>query len=216
MMNYAGLSKISLRVFLGFLGLTALIAIVTVLSGEFGELQMKVLVTTFTISAASICAMSCAAFIVKKNRLAIGLGGIFLTVITAVLVICGIWPEIDSEIYWKTTGTIGVTAIACAHGFLLYLPNLGKRYRWVQNISFLSIVVLALQIIVAMWGEIPDEAYYRFLTVVAIMVGLETLSIPILFRMGKGQKRELLILEKLEDGTYRDTGGKRYQVNSLE
>ena len=58
-MNFTEIKKVLLKLFVGFLILTAIIAIISVLSGEFGELQGKILATTLTISMASICSMSC-------------------------------------------------------------------------------------------------------------------------------------------------------------
>ena len=109
-MNYKEIRRFSLIVFIGFLILTALIAIVSVLSGTFGDIQWKILGTTFTISAASICSMACAAFMEKKKQVPVGMAGIALCVITAALVIIGMWPEINCDEYWKVTSTCGVVA----------------------------------------------------------------------------------------------------------
>ena len=128
-MDYTEIRKLSLRVFIGFLVLTALIAIISVLSGEFGELQLKTLATSATISAASILLMACVAFIEKKKLAGIGLCGIFLSFSAAILLSVGIWPEIESEGYWKTTITFGVFAIAFAHAFLLVLPQLDDKQK---------------------------------------------------------------------------------------
>ena len=216
-MNYARLTKTALRTFLGFLGLTAVIAIVSVLGGKFGELQAKIIGSTFTISAASICSMSCAAFIASKNKSIIGLSGMGLAVGAAILIIAGIWPEISSETYWKATATLGVSAIACAHGFLLILPNLGNGKKWFQTLSFLSIALLAVQVIAAMWGDIGAEVYYRVMAAVGIVVGLETVCLPILMKLSKGSEkiRERLMLEQLEDDIYIDSAGKRFQLKAL-
>jgi hypothetical protein len=67
-MNYTELRKRLLKAFIGFLTLTALVAIGSVLSREFGETQLKVLATTFSITAGSICAMACVAFIERRER----------------------------------------------------------------------------------------------------------------------------------------------------
>jgi hypothetical protein len=216
-MNYTQLTKTALRTFLGFLGLTAVIAIVSVLGAKFGELQAKIIGSTFTISLASIRSMSCAAFIARKNRSAIGLSGIGLAVVAAILVIAGIWPEISSDAYWQTTATFGVSAIACAHGFLLVLPNLGNGKKGFQTVSFISIFVLALMVIIAVWGDIGEEVYYRFMAAIAIIVGLETVSLPILIKLSKGspQIRERLVLEQLEDDIYIDSTGKKYQLSAI-
>ena len=217
-MNYTELRRASLKIFLGFLGLTAIIAILCVLAGDFGELSFKVLITTFTISAASISSMSCAAFIEKRRRTQLGLAGIFLSVAAAILLISGLWLESNSDVYWKTTTTFTVLAVALAQAFLLALPELDLRQTWIQPVTSVSIGILALQIIVAVWGEIDAETYYRFLAVMAILVGLETLAVPILMKLRKknGEKREPLVLERIQDDLYRDRTGKKYQLKELE
>lgn len=216
-MNYTDIKKLSLKVFVGFLGLTAVIAIISVLSGEFGELQWKILATTFTISAASICAMSCAAFIEKRKLLKLGLSGIFLSIIAAALVIFGIWPEIDSDQYWKTTASVGVFAVALAHAFLLVLPQLNDKQKWFQLVSAVSICILAALIVNAVWFEIEEEEYYRMLAVVAIIVALETLVTPILMKLQKPNPRQIeqLILKKIEDNIYMDSTGKKYELREM-
>ncbi len=216
-MDYSEIRKLSLKIFLGFLGLTALIAIVSVLLGELGQVQVKILATTFTISAASICSMACAAFTERKKPVHLGLAGILLSICAAVLVIAGMWSESNNETYWKTTVTVGVLAIALAHAFLLNLPELDKSQKWVQLISSITIAILALQIIGAVWGEINQDVYYRFLAVVAIVVALETLAIPILLKLRKrnGEIIEKLVLVRVRDDIYRDESGKEYQLREI-
>lgn len=216
-MDFKKIRAFLLRAFIGFLGLTALVAIVCLLSGEFGDVQMKILATTFTISAASICSMSCAAFIEKRKSIKLGLSGIALSVAAAALAIIGMWPEIQSDAFWKTAATLGVLAIAFAHAFLLVLPDLDRSHKWLQPVSSASIGVLALQIIIAVWCEIDEEGYYRLLGVVAIIVTLETLVVPILMRLKKkaAQIAERLVLERLDGDLYRDAAGNRYRVKAL-
>lgn len=205
--------------FISFLILTALIAIVSVLSGTFGEIQGNILATTFTISAASICSMACAAFMEKRKRPAISAIGIVLCAVTAVLVIIGIWAMNDVEPYWKTTGTCGVLALAFTHAFLLALPNLDNRQRWVQFVSFLCIGILAVLIVAALWIQKEEwkDLYFRVLTVTSILVGLETLVIPILMKLQKGQDwhKEKLILEKIEGDLYKNSAGKKYHLTEI-
>jgi hypothetical protein len=216
-MDYAAIKSLFLKVFLGFLGLTALVAIISVLSGEFGKLQGKILATCFTVSAASICSMSCAAFIEKKRRVQLGLAGICLSIVSAILVIVGLWTEIDSDEYWKSTITFIVAAISFAYAFLLTLAELEEKHKWIQRVFCTSIGVLALQIVVGVWGEIEAEGYFRALAVVAIVVGLQTLAIPIMakLRKGNGGHREKLVLEKMAGGIYRDATGKNYQLEEI-
>lgn len=217
-MNFKGIRRLSLLVFIGFLILTALIAMVTVLTGTWGETQAKILASTLTISAASICSMSCIAFVEKRKRKPLGLIGIFLSITAAILLITGMWPEINSDGYWKTTLTFGVFAVALAHAFLLSLPDLDDRQKWIQPVTAVTIGILAFQIVIAFWGEINNDWYYRFLILIAILLGLETLVIPILMKLrkGDGYKKNKLILEKIEEGIFRDHTGKTYRLTEID
>jgi hypothetical protein len=216
-MDYTALRKRSLTAFIGFLSLTAAIAIVSVLAGDFGEIQVKILSTTFTISAASIACMACAAFIERHKAVRIGFSGIALSVAAATLIIIGLWTSTTSEEYWKTTGSFIVVAIAFAHAFLLMIPDLNHRYKWIQTSVLGAIGLLSLQILFAIWGEIENEFYFRLLTVVAIIVGLETLIIPIVMKMQKTvlEKDKQLILDHISGERYQDSEGQTYTVTKL-
>ena len=216
-MDYTDIRKLTLKIFLGFLGLTAVIAIISVLIGEFGELQGKILITCLAISAASICSMSCAAFIEQGRHKMLGLSGSAFSIVGIALLIAGMWLDADSEIYWKTSASLTIAGIAFAHGFLLVLPKLDNNQKWVQRVSTVSIAILAFQIILAVCGEVGSEGYYRVLAVVAIIVGLETLTIPMLMKLRKGdsQKKQMLVLEKVDGNIYVDPEGKKYQLSEI-
>jgi hypothetical protein len=221
-MNYTKITRLSLKVFIGFLGLTALIAMITVLTGTFGKIEMKILGTTFTISAASICSMSCAAFINRKKLVQLGLLGILLSVSAAILVITGTWSELENKIFEKIMITLVVSAAAFSLAFLLVLPELDNRHKWVQLVSSVSIGILALQVVVAVCGDgdyfIKIVWYRRLLAFVAIIVGLVTLVIPILMKLRKGDEREndKIVLERVDGDVYRDTTGRKYRLTKMD
>lgn len=217
-MDYAALRRISLKTFIVFLVLTALIAIVSVLVGRMGETQFKILATTFTISAAGVFSMVAAAFIESRGRAWLGLVGLAAAGAAGVLFLVGIWAEMEDDEFWKTTGTTAVIAVAFAHSFLLSLPRLDKRQNWVQPVTVATIGLLAAQIIGAIWGETDSELYIRLLIVVAILVGLETIVIPILMKLrkGEGPEKRVLVLEEVDANTFRDSNGEMYRVEKLD
>lgn len=217
-MDFTDLRKGFLKLFLGFLGITALVAIASVVSGELGSIQVKILITCFTISAASISAMACAAFIERRQHVRPGILGISLAVLSATLVITGVWVESGNEWYWKVTVTIITLAIGAAHGLILNLPDLNKKSQWVQTASTAIIVLLVLLIHVVIWGEVETEWFYRLLTIVAILTGLVTLAIPILMKLhaDTGVDEELLLLKRLEFGKYQAPDGDIYHVEKIE
>jgi hypothetical protein len=148
----------------------------------------------------------------------VGLLGVVLSVSAAILVIGGIWSEIQNNVAEKIMITLIVSAVAFAYAFLLVLPELDERHKWVQPVSSVSIGILALQAIVFVWGDIENNWYFRFIAVVAIIVGLETVVIPILMKLRKigGRANGKIVLEKIEGDVYRDTSGKKYRLTEIE
>lgn len=208
------IKKILIKVFISFLVITALIAIISVLVGDFGWLQLRISATTFIISVTSICLMTCATFIEKLKMKKLGFAGIILSIAGATSLIFGIWLDISYKGYWNISIALIVSAIAFTHAFLLILPQLDDNQKWVQKISFVSVGILAIQIMIAVWNEIDNEIYYRLIAVIAILVTLETIVIFILMKLQRknSKKTELLILEKVEGEVYKDSTGIEYKV----
>ncbi len=61
------LKQTLLRTLIGALILSALIGIYAFLFGDFGETEVKILLTTLTISYFSVTSLACAAAFEKKN-----------------------------------------------------------------------------------------------------------------------------------------------------
>ena len=235
-MNYTDIRRLLLKIFIGFLSLTALVAIFSVLSHQFGETQLKVLLTTFSISAGSICSMSCAAFLerqgAKGTGKGVGFAGILAASVAVLLAIVGVWGEVKEAEFWKTTATFIVVAVAFAHACLLRLPNLASSHRWTQTVSTILIGFLGVQIVLAVWGEIHDDLYYRFMAVVSVLVVLMTLVIPICTKLGgkadEGPEAlvhvaeqcdplpEHLVLRKVSGAVFADQAGRTYRVTEIK
>lgn len=212
-----------LRGFVVFLVLTALIAAITVLSGEFGDLQAKILASSFSVSLASICAMSSAVFIEQRRSRLLGALGIAVAALTLLLFNAGLWLGVDWGPLWQTA-ICGVTVmIGLAHGFLLQLPRLLPAQRWVQRAAGYAIALsVALICAFIISPDAIGEAfgYPQILTITAITVVLLSVLVPIYSRISHDQPSlettYTLILEPLGDGVYRDATGQRYAVERLE
>lgn len=220
--NYDNLKRIGLRLFIFFLLITTLISIVAVLSGGFGDFEQKTLVTTFTISASTICCMSCIVFMRKKKKKILGYSGIGFTFAGAFLLILGVWTNLQNHFYWNTTVTFIIFALASAHSFLLMMPSLSKKHIWVQYLTGVTIVFLALLIINAVWFEVDNDMYYKFLTIVSIIVVLETVVIPILKILSKKLAKintdfeEKIILEKVSGNIFKDKNGRIIELKIID
>ncbi len=78
---------------------SALLGIITLVSGDFGDVELKILLTSLSISAGSICALSCAFLLEKRRIIQLAFPGIMLAIIGTILLITGIWTEFDNEIF---------------------------------------------------------------------------------------------------------------------
>ncbi len=213
--------NILLRSFVGFISVTAAIAIATALFGSFGDFQLKILATTFTISAASVGSLACATFIERQGRTPVGVAGIAFPAVTAALVIFGIWIEIDNEVYWKTTGTTLTIGIALSHALLLFLPQLASRHRVIPPLAAIAITLLALMIIAEIWVTSFDDLEVRIMTALSILIVVLTLTIPILSRITPIESFDSpptlqLVLTKQPDGLFTDDNGNQYTVRRLD
>jgi len=218
-MNLLKIRKSLLWSFIIFLSITALIAIVTVLSGDFGETQLKVLGTTFAISTASICAMSCAAYIEKHGNNVFGFAGIVFAVASSAMSIAGMWAELTGPVYWKATVVLIISGVSVAYALLLLIPNLAESHQWTQATTVICIAILAFELIAAVCAEIDDTGFYRLVAVTSIITVLMTLVVPICLKL-RGKEPEdhhdHLVLRKVSDDLYTDQSGRRLRVTEVE
>ena len=149
--------KFLLRCFIGFLSLAALIAILCVVAGDFGAFQARVFLTTLTLSAVSLFAMSAAALIEIRQQQLLGAIGIGISVLAGGWVVGGIWGEGLGNDYWRMAMSLCAVAVALAHGFLLALPRLATRFRWTYWAGPFGISILTGQIILAVWEFIKTN-----------------------------------------------------------
>ena len=216
-MDFGQIRRQALRLFLLFLGLTGLLAIGSVLFWDFDEFQIKILVTCFSLCSASICAMGCAAYIERHGTRGWGLAGILTAILGAACFIYGVWFESATDYFWKSTLTLIVVGVAIFHGLLISLPTLDAGHRVVPRVGVGAISVLTLLLLLLVWGEVPDGVFFQVLAAVSIVVGVITVSIPILMRMrtDTGDAAQKLVLVHVEGARYRAADGTLYQVNAV-
>ena len=218
-MPLARLRKILLWSFIVFLTTTALVAVVCLFGNEFGELQLKVLATTFTISAASICAMACAAFIEKRGGALWGFAGLLLATVAAAFTVFGIWTETDSDPYLQATTTLIVFSVAFTHALLLQMPNLSPAHRWTRVVAMILISALVIELVYAIFNIQNDhDDIFRLVGATSVFVVLMTLVIPICSKL-RGNTTSpdgKLILKKIADGIYMDESDRKFRVTAIE
>ena len=181
--------RIALWFLIASVVLSAIVGILTILGGTFGDFQIKVLLTTLTISGASICAMSCGALWERKRAQIVALMGIVLAVATAGFLIIGIWVQPTGVDYWKFSISVMSLAIATAHVSLISLAKLAPRFAWNRVAAFVASYLLAILIIYFIWFD-PDskaneDTLMRIIGVVSIVLAALTILTPIFHRLSR-------------------------------
>ena len=178
--------KIALWFLIISVSLSALLGIFAILSGTFGQFEARIILTTITISAASICALAAGALWESRGSRTLPRIAVVLAILAAVLIIIGIWVKISSEEFWKLNATVGVLAIATAQACLISLARLAPRFAWTRTVALLGIVFLAASIILTIWGEINEEGFFKAMGATAILVAAMTIMMPIFHRLSRG------------------------------
>lgn len=182
------LKQIFLYVLIGSVSISALLGIVAILVGDFGQFEIRVLLTSLTVSGASLCGLSCGAALEAQDRRALPIAGIVLALLGAALIIFGIWAELASETFWKTAATLALFAVSCSQLSLLLLARLISRYVWSRWAAAVAVFGVALIITCMLWAELDEEPAFRVLGVAAILDGAFTLLVPIFHRLGREER----------------------------
>jgi hypothetical protein len=170
---------------IGSVGLGAVVGIITILAGHFGWFEGRVLLTTATIAAASMCGLACGAYWATGRGRLIPAAGIVLSFLAASLVLVGMWGEYNSEFYWKSAASCSVFAVALGHLALLSMARLAGWFRWSLVAAHAIILLVAGLIVVMILAEPRGEGIFRLLAVAAILDAAVTLLVPIFHRLSR-------------------------------
>jgi hypothetical protein len=165
---------------------SALLGIIAIIVGTFGRTEVQILLTTLTISAASICALACGALWEAGRAKLFPMIGIALAIVDAVLFIIGIWFETSSEAYWKFSAALGCVAVATAHACLLSLARLAWRFAWSRVAAFIAAYLLAALFIYMIYFTPNGDGVIRIIGVTSIVLAAMTILTPVFHRLSRG------------------------------
>ncbi len=170
--------------------LSALLGIVAILSGSFGWLEVRIILTTVTISIASICALANAALWESKRGKVLAAVGLVFSLLAALMLIVAIWFEPSSQRFWRLTVHLVVLAVSTSHVCLLSLANLKARYIWARATAYVVIYSLAFLIILVFEFSIESRAIVKAIGINSILVAAISIIIPVLHRLSKADLKE--------------------------
>ena len=182
------LRKAFLFLLIGSVAICALLGIGVILFGTFGELEQKILGTTFTITCTSILGLACGAYYEAKGAKALPFAGISFALISAVMVIFLIWAHRDTgDIFAKSTVTATMLAATCSLLSLVSLAKLDRRFAWSRYLVIFASVVLDAILLWLLWYEPQGESEVvsRTIGVLSIVIASVTIVTPVFHKLSR-------------------------------
>jgi hypothetical protein len=166
--------------------ISALLGIGVILLGNFGYVEVRVLMTTFTITVMSICGLACGAHFEAGRGNVLPKVGIALSLIAALMALLVIWNFLDEvEEFIKSFVTATILAIACSHLSLLSLARLDQRFAWTRVLASVCVWTISGILIVIIWLEPAGGSglIYRILGILSIILASITVVTPVLHKL---------------------------------
>lgn len=180
------LRKSALRLLIISIVISGALAIAALVTGEFGRLQAKVLLSALATSGASICGMACGAAWDQGRWRPAALGGLGVVLVTLTITLFAFWIEPEPINTWMNTVATGwLLSVAAAHASLLGLARTDRLLAWVRTSSIVLGFVLAIGIALPIWSTVyqDNNAYFRGLGVVGVLMLTGSLGLPVAARL---------------------------------
>lgn len=186
MMDKINLRRLFLNALIVSVGLSAVIGIGVILFGDFGNFEVRVLMTTLTVTVTSIFGLACGAYLETRKARLMPVLGIILSIAAAVMCLLIIWDLLDDqEVFVKSFVSTSLLAAACSHLSLLSLARLEKRFEWTRIAAHLFVWSLAALLLYIIWLEPPpdNDTVARVMGVLGILTASVTVLTPVLHKI---------------------------------
>lgn len=183
------LKRLFLYTLIGSVGISAVIGIGVLLFGSFDEFSVRVLMTTLTVTVTSILGLANGAYYDSGRGRQLGLVGIVVSIVAAVMTLLIIWNVIDdNEAFMKVSVTAMVFAVSTSHLSLLSLARLDSRFEWSNMAARIVIGALVGLILFILWIEPTGEGdmLARTMGVLAILTATITVMTPVFHKLSSG------------------------------
>ena len=211
------LKRLFLYLLVGSVSLSALVAIGVILFGNFGNIEVRIVFTTLTVTVTSVFGLACGATIETGRGRLVPWAGIAISIATALMCFLIIWNVLDTwEPFIKSFLTCLLLAAACSYLSLLSLARLDRRFAWVTIVTPVIVSLLCAVLLYIIWFEPTGDSdlVYRVLGVLGILLASITVVTPVLHKLSSSEsdsdridaeiarlRARLVELEKLKAGT---------------
>ncbi|WP_100814311.1 hypothetical protein [Microbacterium lacus] len=191
-----GLRRAAIVVVIVSLLLAGVLGIVALLSGDFGETQGRILLTTLVVAAFGLTALCHLAIASHRFRL-VGYIGIAASVAALIPALVLIWSWFDlsesTSDWFRALGVLTILAVTLAQANLLLRS--ASSTRRIVHIGLTITLVAAAIVAIMLWlpilteGDIPgsNTDYWRFFGVIAIIDVIGTIAVPIIGLVVRGR-----------------------------
>jgi hypothetical protein len=197
--------RLFLIVLIASVAISSLLGIFVLLVGNFGDLEVRVLMTTLTVTVLSILGLVCGAYLETGRGRYLPIAGIVLSVVSALMCFFIIWDVLDDdEVFIKSFLTCTLLATACSHLSLLSLARLDRRFSWTRITAVVCVVLLCAIFLYILWWE-PiggSDLIYRILGILGIVLASITVITPILHKLSSDEGNVAALdreIEKLKE-----------------
>lgn len=167
------LKRISIQILIGSLLLAAVLAIYALLSGDLGEIELRILLTTVIMTGFSISLLAHAPILTQPKIRSVALAGITLSSVSFLMGLLLIWAEATSwgDEFIKTVVITTIVAIAATHAsLLLQIKNATQNVSLARSITIGAIALLAAIISMMIIAEDYNGLGIRVMGATAVVV----------------------------------------------
>jgi len=178
--------QIFLNTLIASVAISALIGIGVLLFGNFGSFEVRVMMTTLTVTGMSILGLASGAFLESGRGRTLPLAGIVFSILAGVMTFFIIWDVLDeSENYIKLTGTVTLLALSCSHLSLLSLARLDQRFAWSLIAAYVCVWSLTAILLFLMWFEPAGDSdiVFRLIGILSILIAALTVMTPVFHKL---------------------------------
>lgn len=196
------LKRLFLYLLIGSVAVSAVIGIGVILFGDFGKLEIRVLMTTLTVTVTSILGLACGAYYETRRGRYLPLAGIIFTIIAALLTFFIIWNVLDeSKIFVKSATTMMILAVSASHLSLLSIARLDRRFAWSRIAAFVLVGLLVGILLFLMWFEPEGESdvISRTIGVLSILIASVTVMTPVFHKLSNSVRTVEQIRTEIEE-----------------
>lgn len=191
------LRRILLITMIVTLSISALIGIFVIISGNGGELEGKILLTTASIGGFSLVSLCFPGLFERRKLKVVAYAGLVSCGIGLFFAFVVIWLDTMSysmfEDSGKLLGTFILSSVFLAQASLLLLLKPKSKSVWyslIATVSLITIVFIMIQLIIWVGDLVDFEEYVKALAVLSILEVLGTILTPILNKFSSLPKIE--------------------------